>query len=95
MMFYSGADLTFSTEVARSLQFSPHLMELADRVVHDMTDGGRIGFNGLHLRIEGDATNWIVNQGGIKVCFSSSGYVESDRPTMPTSYESQKRYCIV
>ena len=56
-----------AAEVAKSLHFSPHLVQLADRVVRNVTDGGRRGFNGLHLRIEGDVTAWIVKVGGIKV----------------------------
>lgn len=62
-------DLFLSAEVARSLLFSPGLLEIADRVVQKIIDGGTRGFNGLHLRLEGDAVaKWMVKPGGIEVC---------------------------
>ena len=42
-------------EAARSLPFARPMLELADRVVRNMTGNGRRIHNGLHLRIEGDA----------------------------------------
>lgn len=66
-----GEDLELAGKVARSLQFAPHLVELADRVLHDVTDGGRRAFNGLHLRLESDTAPWIEAMGGAKVCLPS------------------------
>ena len=52
-----------------SLPFARPILELADRVVHNMTDGGRIVCNGLHLRIEGDAMahKMLDSLGGLQV----------------------------
>lgn len=55
------------TEVARSLAFSPRLHALADRVVQGVTDGGRLPFNGVHLRVEKDARDWASIMGGTQV----------------------------
>ena len=57
-------------EVARNLHFAPHLVDLADQVVHAMTEGRKHDFNGLHLRLESDASPWIDNMlGGVEVRF--------------------------
>ena len=50
--------------MAQSLEFAPDLLELADRVVQAVTDGGRLPFNGVHLRIEMDAIDWAAAMGG-------------------------------
>lgn len=55
------------TEVARSLAFAPHLHALADRIVKKLTDGGRLPFNGVHLRVEKDARDWADIMGGTQV----------------------------
>lgn len=47
------------------------MLELADRVLRNMTASGKRVHNGLHLRIEGDAmAHGFVRggKGGIKVC---------------------------
>lgn len=55
------------TEVARSLAFAPRLHALADRIVKKLTDGGRLPFNGVHLRVEKDARDWADIMGGTQV----------------------------
>ncbi len=55
------------TEVARSLAFAPRLHAMADRVVAALTDGGRLPFNGVHLRVEKDARDWASIMGGTQV----------------------------
>ena len=62
-----GDDFSLAAEAARSLQFSRQLVELADNVVHRVTDGGRRQFNGLHLRLEDDLRDWIARSGGVQV----------------------------
>ena len=66
-----GNDLALATEVAQSLRMSPSLMRLAHSIVRNIT-GGRQGFNGVHLRTEGDAKHWMVGMGGEKVCLSNT-----------------------
>lgn len=61
------------TEVARSLAFSPRLHALADRVVEGVTDGGRLPFNGVHLRVEKDARDWASIMGGQQVGGDAAG----------------------
>jgi len=60
------------TEVARSLAFAPRLHAMADRVVAALTDGGRLPFNGVHLRVEKDARDWASIMGGTQVGFGMS-----------------------
>ena len=50
--------------VARSLRFAPLLERLAERIVANMTRGGRLRFNAAHLRIEKDARDWSIILGG-------------------------------
>lgn len=63
---FRGDVLLLVAEVARSLRFAPHLVQLADQVVHIVTDGGKRAFNGLHLRIEADASEWLEKIGGVQ-----------------------------
>lgn len=58
------------SKVARSLQFAPQLEQLAARIVSNMTGGGRMPFNGAHLRFEKDAKDWSTIMGGEEVWFS-------------------------
>ena len=58
-----------AVEVSSSLRFSPHLVEVADLILHAVTDGGKKAFNGLHLRLESDAGPWIDIMGGFEVRF--------------------------
>ena len=60
------------SKVARSLQFAPQLEQLAARIVSNMTVGGRLPFNGAHLRFEKDAKDWSVIMGGEEVGFPES-----------------------
>ena len=55
------------TEVARSLEFSDKVLELADRVIHGMTMAGKYEYNAVHLRIEKDARDWSQIMGGEQV----------------------------
>lgn len=61
------SNLPMVTEVARSLAFAPRLHAMADRVVAALTDGGRLPFNGVHLRVEKDARDWASIMGGTQV----------------------------
>lgn len=72
-----GDDLALAGEVARSLRFAPRLVELADRVLQDVTDGGKKTFNGLHLRLESDAAPWLNAMGGAKVGLSFKSRIQT------------------
>jgi len=54
------------TEVARSLEFSPAILEMADRVVAAISKSAT-SFNAVHLRIEKDARDWSQIMGGPEV----------------------------
>ncbi|KAI7838016.1 hypothetical protein COHA_008197 [Chlorella ohadii] len=73
----SLSNLPMVTEVARSLAFAPRLHAMADRVVAALTDGGRLPFNGVHLRVEKDARDWASIMGGTQVVWS--GYLKTMR----------------
>ena len=51
-------------EVARSLQFSEKVTELANQVINGLTRTGNIEYNAAHLRIEKDARDWEEIMGG-------------------------------
>ncbi len=53
--------------MARSLEFSDQVANLADRVIHGMTLGGKNEYNAVHLRIEKDARDWSQIMGGEQV----------------------------
>lgn len=53
--------------MARSLEFSDQVANLADRVIHGMTMGGKNEYNAVHLRIEKDARDWSQIMGGEQV----------------------------
>lgn len=53
--------------MARSLEFSDKVAELADRVIHGMTMAGKYEYNAVHLRIEKDARDWSQIMGGEEV----------------------------
>ena len=61
------SNLRVVTEVARSLEFSDKVAELADRVIHGMTMAGKYEYNAVHLRIEKDARDWSQIMGGEEV----------------------------
>ena len=61
------SNLRVVTEVARSLEFSDKVLELADRVIHGMTMAGKYEYNAVHLRIEKDARDWSQIMGGEQV----------------------------
>ena len=50
--------------VAKSLEFAPEVMALANRIVANMTRGGQLPLNAAHLRIEKDAKDWTITMGG-------------------------------
>lgn len=56
--------------MARSLEFSDKVAELADRVIHGMTMAGKYEYNAVHLRIEKDARDWSQIMGGEEVKLS-------------------------
>ncbi|KAL0032263.1 hypothetical protein WJX79_001439 [Trebouxia sp. C0005] len=74
-MLRSLSNLRVVTEVARSLEFSDQVANLADRVIHGMTMGGKNEYNAVHLRIEKDARDWSQIMGGEQVVWR--GYVQS------------------
>ena len=61
------SNLRVVTEVARSLEFSDKVAELADRVIRGMTMAGKHEYNAVHLRIEKDARDWSQIMGGEEV----------------------------
>ena len=61
------SNLRVVTEVARSLEFSDTVANLADRVIHGMTMAGKYEYNAVHLRIEKDARDWSQIMGGEQV----------------------------
>ena len=66
------SNLRVVTEVARSLEFSDKVSDLADRVIHGMTMAGKYEYNAVHLRIEKDARDWSQIMGGEEVQFLQS-----------------------
>ena len=61
------SNLRVVTEVARSLEFSTYIQQLADRVISGMTNAGKYEYNAVHLRIEKDARDWSQIMGGEQV----------------------------
>ena len=61
------------TEVAKSLEFSSKIHDLADRVIAGMTKDGSEEYNAVHLRIERDARDWSQIMGGeaVRLPFAS------------------------
>jgi hypothetical protein len=55
------------TEVARSLQWSHAIENLATRVVQGMLNVSADHYNALHLRVEKDARDWSMIMGGKQV----------------------------
>ena len=62
-------------DVARSLSFAPLLEGLAQRIVANMTQSGKMPFNAAHLRIEKDARDWSIILGGEAVGLCASLHV--------------------
>lgn len=58
-------------EVAKSLQWSPKVQRLADKVVGEILADSKTGFNSVHLRMEKDARDWAKIMGGSAVSFHS------------------------
>jgi hypothetical protein len=82
-MLRSLSNLRVVTEVARSLEFSTYIQQLADRVISGMTNAGKYEYNAVHLRIEKDARDWSQIMGGEQVVWH--GYVQSMRQAAFTS----------
>ncbi|KAK9844459.1 hypothetical protein WJX74_002810 [Apatococcus lobatus] len=76
-MLRALSNLRVVTEVAKSLEFSSKIHQLADRVIHGMTNGGMEEYNAVHLRIERDARDWSQIMGGEAVVWH--GYVQAMR----------------
>lgn len=53
--------------VAQNLPFSPKLVQLAEEIILSMKESGAPAYNGLHLRIENDAQDWLAIMGGEEV----------------------------
>lgn len=66
-LFLRRSNLRVVTEVAKSLEFSPLIHAMADRIIEGMTAGGAHDYNGVHLRIEKDARDWAMIMGGQQV----------------------------
>lgn len=58
------SDLQPAATVARHLKFSSKIEAIAEMVLQGVTRHGSVAFNGLHLRIEEDATDWQAIFGG-------------------------------
>lgn len=69
------SNLRVVTEVAKSLEFSPQMHALAQRVIEGMTESGLHDYNGVHLRIEKDARDWALIMGGQQVVWH--GYIKT------------------
>ena len=62
----SCSNLRVVTEVARSLEFSPFMHSLADRIITAIAARSP-DYNAVHLRIEKDARDWSQIMGGPEV----------------------------
>ena len=60
------SNLRVVTEVTRSLEFSPLMHSLADRVILAIA-ARSAEYNAVHLRIEKDARDWSQIMGGPEV----------------------------
>lgn len=65
----SSSELQLFETIARSIAFNQSLVEMANNIVsHDQSrDGDEYNFNGVHLRFENDASDWVINMGGERV----------------------------
>ena len=61
------SNLRVVTEVTRSLEFSPLMHSLAERVIRAIA-ARSAEYNAVHLRIEKDARDWSQIMGGPEVC---------------------------
>ena len=64
LLLCSRSVLPNISAVAKSLEFSPVVMALANRIVANITREGALPFNAAHLRIEKDAKDWTITMGG-------------------------------
>jgi hypothetical protein len=65
------SNLRVVTEVARSLEFAPAIVAMADRIVAKIGKSAH-AYNAVHLRIEKDARDWSQIMGGPEVRLWSS-----------------------
>jgi len=65
-MMVARSNLRVVTEVTRSLEFSPMMHSMADRVVAAIAARSP-EYNAVHLRIEKDARDWSQIMGGAEV----------------------------
>ena len=65
-MVVARSNLRVVTEVTRSLEFSPQMHSMADRVVTAIA-ARNSEYNAVHLRIEKDARDWSQIMGGPEV----------------------------
>lgn len=56
--------LPLTAVIAETMEFPPNLIKLADKIREVMTHHGKISYNGVHLRVEKDATDWMLIMGG-------------------------------
>ncbi len=54
-------------KVAMSIDFAKPLRDLAATILNSMTASGAEIFNGIHLRLVGDAMAFVADYGGEKV----------------------------
>lgn len=68
----SHSNLRLVQEVAGSLQWAPSLKLLANKIIKGiLEEGGGELFDGVHLRMEKDARDWMLILGGREVRRSS------------------------
>ena len=61
----SHREMELPKEAARSLQFPPGIVALADKVIDGIEQAtGNREFNGIHLRLESDSRDWSEILGG-------------------------------
>ena len=70
-MLVARSNLRVVTEVTRSLEFSPLMHSMADRVVTAIAARSP-EYNAVHLRIEKDARDWSQIMGGPEVWMDPS-----------------------
>lgn len=64
---HTRSSLALAGQVALSLEWSPVVRALAERVVERLSEGGTRPYNGAHLRLERDASHWKRILGGQRV----------------------------
>lgn len=60
-----------ASDISRGMRFAPHMLALAAKILQRLSDGGTRVFNGAHMRIEKDATDWVHMMGGFDLYYNS------------------------